>query len=63
MCSRSGATPTGRSDERQNPENRFDSGVPLTTDAHEAIRHEAAERGIDEAALIHEWVRERLGRT
>jgi actin-like ATPase involved in cell morphogenesis len=38
-------------------------GVPLTTDEHEAIRHEAAVRGLDEAALIHEWVRERLGRT
>ena len=38
-------------------------GVPLTTAEHEAIRHEAAVRGVDEAALIHEWVRERLGRT
>jgi hypothetical protein len=36
----------------------------LTIDEHEAIRHEAAARpSFDEAALIHEWVKERLGRT
>lgn len=38
-------------------------GVPLTTDERQAIRHAAAARGVDEAELIHEWVKERLGRT
>lgn len=37
-------------------------GVPLTGDERQAIRHAAAARGVDEAELIHEWVRERLGR-
>jgi predicted DNA binding CopG/RHH family protein len=37
-------------------------GVPLSTDEHQAIRHEAAARGLDEAELIHQWVKERLGR-
>lgn len=36
--------------------------VPLTNDERRAIRHAAAARGVDEAELIHEWVRERLGR-
>ena len=35
-------------------------GVPLTRDEHEALREAAASRGIDEAALIREWVKERL---
>lgn len=34
--------------------------VPLTRDEHEALREAAASRGIDEAALIREWVKERL---
>jgi hypothetical protein len=38
-------------------------GVLLTADEHETIRREAAARGLNEAALIQEWVRERLGRT
>lgn len=37
-------------------------GVPLTGDERQAIRHAAAARGVDEADLIHEWIRERLGR-
>ena len=37
-------------------------GVPLTGGEHQAVRHAAASRGIDEAALIHEWVKERLRR-
>ncbi len=37
-------------------------GVPLTADERRAIRHAAATRGVDEGELIHEWVRERLGR-
>jgi hypothetical protein len=35
-------------------------GVPLTGDEHKAVREAAASRGIDEAALIREWVKERL---
>jgi CopG antitoxin of type II toxin-antitoxin system len=35
-------------------------GVPLSEDEHQAVRDAAASRGIDEAALIHEWVKERL---
>jgi hypothetical protein len=35
-------------------------GVPLTRDEHKALREAAASRGIDEAALIREWVKERL---
>jgi hypothetical protein len=34
--------------------------VPLSGDEHQAVRDAAASRGIDEAALIHEWVKERL---
>lgn len=37
-------------------------GVPLTGDEHQAVRDAAASRGIDEAALIHEWVKDRLHR-
>ena len=37
-------------------------GVPLTGDEHQAVRDTASSRGIDEAALIHEWVKERLHR-
>jgi hypothetical protein len=37
-------------------------GVPLTEDEHLAIRHAAASRGIDEASLIREWVKEKLHR-
>ncbi len=36
-------------------------GIPLTGDERQAIRHAAAARGVDEAELLHEWVRERLG--
>ena len=36
--------------------------VPLSGDEHQAIRDAAASRGIGEAALIHEWVKERLHR-
>ena len=35
-------------------------GVPLTGVEHQAVRDAAASRGIDAAALIHEWVKERL---
>jgi hypothetical protein len=35
-------------------------GVPLTRAEIKALRKAAASRGIDEAALIHEWVKERL---
>jgi predicted phosphatase len=35
-------------------------GVPLTGDEHQAVREAAASRGIGEAALIHERVKERL---
>ncbi len=34
--------------------------VPLTEDEHQAVRDAAASQGVDEAALIHEWVKERL---
>lgn len=37
-------------------------GIPLTREELQTIRHEAAARGIDEAELIHEWVKERLHR-
>jgi len=36
-------------------------GVPLTEAEHQAVRDAAAGRGLDEAALIHEWVKEKLG--
>ena len=35
-------------------------GVPLTGDEHKAVRDVAASRGLDEAALIREWVKEGL---
>ncbi len=35
-------------------------GVPLSGDEHQAVRDAAASRGLNEAALIHEWVKERL---
>ena len=35
-------------------------GVPLTGDEHKAVKEAAASRGIDEAALIREWIKERL---
>ena len=35
-------------------------GVPLSGDEHQAVRDAAALRGLDEAALIREWVKERL---
>lgn len=37
-------------------------GIPLTRDERQAVRRAAAVRGVDEAELIHEWVKERLGR-
>jgi len=36
-------------------------GVPLTQAEHQAIHDAAVGRGLDEAALIHEWVKEKLG--
>ena len=35
-------------------------GVPLTGDEHRAVRDAAVSRGLDAAALIHEWAREEL---
>jgi hypothetical protein len=35
-------------------------GVPLTDDERQAIRDAAASRGIDESALIREWITEKL---
>ena len=35
-------------------------GVPLTEGEHQAVRDAAVHRGLDEAALIHEWVKEKL---
>jgi hypothetical protein len=35
-------------------------GVLLSGDEHQAVRDAAASRGLDEAALIREWVKERL---
>ena len=37
--------------------------VPLDSSELERIRSIAASRGVDESALIHEWVRERLGQS
>lgn len=34
--------------------------VPLSGDERTVIRKIAAARGVDEAALIHEWVQEKL---
>ena len=36
-------------------------GLPLTEAEHQLIRDTATRRGLDEAALIHEWVKEKLG--
>jgi hypothetical protein len=38
-------------------------GVPLTGDEHQAVRDAAVSRGLDEPALIHEWVKEKLRQT
>jgi hypothetical protein len=38
-------------------------GIPLTAEERQALRQAAARRGVAEAELIHEWVKERLGRT
>jgi hypothetical protein len=35
-------------------------GVSLTEAEHQAIHDAAAGRGLDEATLIHEWVKEKL---
>jgi CopG antitoxin of type II toxin-antitoxin system len=35
-------------------------GVQLSGDERQAVRDAAASRGLDEAALIHEWIKERL---
>ena len=35
--------------------------VPLTEAEHQAIHAAAVGRGLDEAALIHRWVQEKLG--
>jgi hypothetical protein len=35
-------------------------GVPLTGDEHQAVRDAATSRGLDEATLIREWVKEKL---
>ena len=37
--------------------------IPLKSDELARIRHIAASRGVDESALIQEWVRERLGQS
>lgn len=37
--------------------------VPLTPVERAALRKIAAARGLEEAALIHEWVREKLPRS
>jgi CopG antitoxin of type II toxin-antitoxin system len=37
-------------------------GVPLTKDERLALKQAAAARGVAEAELIHQWVKERLGR-
>ena len=34
--------------------------VPLSADEHDALRKRATSQGLDEGALIHEWVREKL---
>ena len=36
-------------------------GVTLTEDEHHAIRDAATRRGVDEAAVIREWIKEKLG--
>ena len=35
-------------------------GVPLTGDERHAVRDAATSRGLDEAALIREWIKEKL---
>ncbi len=35
--------------------------VPLSAQEHRALRRIAASRGVKEAALIREWVKEKLG--
>ena len=37
-------------------------GVSLTEAEHHAIHDAAVGRGLDEAAVIHEWIKEKLGR-
>jgi CopG antitoxin of type II toxin-antitoxin system len=34
--------------------------VPLTPTEHEALKKLASTQGIDESALVHEWVKEKL---
>lgn len=34
--------------------------VPLTAEEHDALKKLASNQGVDESALIHEWVKERL---
>ena len=34
--------------------------VPLSESERDAIRRMAESRGVDEAALVHEWVQEKL---
>ena len=34
--------------------------VPLTPDEHEAIKKLASNQSLEESALIHEWVKEKL---
>jgi hypothetical protein len=34
--------------------------VPLTAEEHDSLRRRALKRGVDESALIHEWIREKL---
>ena len=36
--------------------------VPLSADERAALRKIAAARGVDEVALVHEWVQEKLHR-
>ena len=36
--------------------------VPLSVGERQALRRIAASRGVDEAILVHDWVREKLGR-
>ena len=36
--------------------------VPLSVDERQALRRIAASRGVDEAILVHDWVREKLSR-
>jgi predicted DNA binding CopG/RHH family protein len=37
-------------------------GVPLTEDEHDAVKQEAAARGLETERLVHEWVKEKLHR-